>query len=60
MSPNYPSLYQINTRGMAYWSFITAGLRHAPWMTYLILSLIGSVREMGFDWIWLLSVWYDR
>ena len=51
----YPSLYQINTR---------------VWMTQLACSLgrpatlddipdadLDRIAEMGFDWIWLLSVW---
>lgn len=54
-SPRYPSLYQINTR---------------VWMTELSRSLgrpvtlddipddqLDRLARMGFDWIWLLSVW---
>jgi hypothetical protein len=53
--PSYPSLYQINTR---------------VWMTELSRSLgrratlddvpdrdIDQLAQMGFDWVWLLSVW---
>ena len=53
--PRYPSLYQINTR---------------VWLTELGLSLgrpatlddipdaeLDRVAGMGFDWVWLLSVW---
>ena len=54
-SPRYPSLYQINTR---------------VWLTDLSRSLgriatlddipdvdLDHLAEMGFDWVWLLSVW---
>src|SRR5262245_13994445 len=53
--PLYPSLYQINTRG---------------WLTELGRALgrplalddipdaeLDRVAEMGFDWVWFLSVW---
>ena len=55
MRPKYPSLYQINTR---------------VWLTELSLNLdrratlddipdteLDRLAEMGFDWIWFLSVW---
>ncbi len=55
MRPKYPSLYQINTR---------------VWLTELSLNLgrratlddipdteLDHLAEMGFDWIWFLSVW---
>jgi len=54
-TPRYPSLYQINTR---------------VWLTEICLRLgrratlddipdaeLDRVAEMGFDWVWLLSVW---
>jgi glycosidase len=54
-TPRYPSLYQINTR---------------PWLTGLSRKLgqtvtlddipnaeLDRLAEMGFDWVWLLSVW---
>src|SRR4029453_13032894 len=54
-TPRYPSLYQVNTR---------------VWLTELSLSLgrhatlddipdaeLDRLAGMGFDWVWLLSVW---
>ena len=54
-NPRYPSLYQINTR---------------VWLTALSLELgrkatlddipdkaLQQLKELGFDWLWLLSVW---
>lgn len=54
-APRYPSLYQINTR---------------PWLTRLSRALgrgatlddvpdaeLDRLAEIGFDWVWLLSVW---
>ena len=53
--PKYPSLYQVNTR---------------VWLTELSLDLdrsatlddipdieLDRLAELGFDWIWFLSVW---
>ena len=54
-SPNYPSLYQINTR--VWLTDLSQKLgRHATLDDVSDLDL-DRLAEMGFDWIWLLSVW---
>ncbi len=53
--PRYPSLYQINTRvWLTELSRSSGGARR--WMTFPTRSC-DRLAEMGFDWIWFLSVW---
>jgi glycosidase len=55
MDPNYPSLYQINTR--VWLTEISQNLgRHATLDDITDIEL-DQLAEMGFDWIWFLSVW---
>jgi len=53
--PNYPSLYQINTR--VWLTEISQNLgRHAT-LDDIAAFELDRLSEMGFDWIWFLSVW---
>src|SRR5262245_10017200 len=55
MSGRYPSLYQINTR---VWLTELSRLLHRPATLNDIPEVdLDRLAEMGFDWIWLLSVW---
>src|SRR3954462_12604881 len=54
-SPRYPSLYQINTR-----VWLTELSRRAGkclTLDDIPNAELDRLAEMGFDWIWLLSVW---
>ena len=53
--PLYPSLYQINTR---VWlnEFSRSIGRHAT-LDDIPDAELDRIRELGFDWVWLLSVW---
>lgn len=53
--PIYPSLYQINTRVLL--TELTARLGHSATLDYIPDSLLDEWAQLGFDWIWLLSVW---
>ena len=54
-NPNYPSLYQINTR--VWLTELSQNLgRHATLDDIPDIEL-DRLAEMGFDWIWFLSVW---
>jgi glycosidase len=53
--PNYPSLYQINTR--VWLTEISQNLgRHAT-LDDISDAELDRLAELGFDWIWFLSVW---
>jgi hypothetical protein len=53
--PRYPSLYQINTRVWLERRSREAGKRIT--LADIDDATIDGFAEMGFDWIWLLSVW---
>jgi len=56
MTPNYPSLYQINTR---VWLIdLTRKLGRPATLDDIPDAELDMLAEMGFDWIWFLSVWY--
>jgi alpha amylase-like protein len=55
MTHSYPSLYQINTR--VWLTELSAALGRAATLDDISDSDLGSFAEMGFDWVWLLSVW---
>ena len=57
MSPNYPSLYQINTR--VWLTEISQCLKRKATLDDIPDSELDELAETGFDWIWFLSVWYD-
>lgn len=53
--PNYPSLYQINTR--VWLTELSQDLgRHAT-LDDIPDQALDCLTEMGFDWLWFLSVW---
>jgi Alpha amylase, catalytic domain len=54
-SPRYPSLYQINTR--VWLTGLSRRLGKPVTLDDIPDSELDSLAAMGFDWIWLLSVW---
>jgi len=54
-NPTYPSLYQINTR--VWLTGLTQELGRPATLDDIPESELTHLAEMGFDWIWLLSVW---
>ena len=55
MSPNYPSLYQINTR--VWLTELSRNLNRPVTLDDIPDAELDLLAEMGFDWIWFLSVW---
>jgi hypothetical protein len=55
MTPRYPSLYQINTR--VWLTELSRGLGRPATLDDIPDDELDRLAEMGFDWIWLLSVW---
>ncbi len=53
--PLYPSLYQINTR--VWLSEVSRALGRATTLADIPDSALDRVADLGFDWVWLLSVW---
>lgn len=53
--PRYPSLYQINTR--VWLTELSRKLGRAATLDDIPDTELDLLAEMGFDWIWLLSVW---
>ena len=51
----YPSLYQINTR--VWMTELARGLRRPATLDDIPDSELDRLAGLGFDWIWLLSVW---
>jgi hypothetical protein len=54
-NPIYPSLYQINTR--VWLTDLSAELGSRAGLDDIPDSELDRLADMGFDWIWLLSVW---
>src|SRR5678815_869447 len=54
-NPTYPSLYQINTR--VWLTELTRHLGRPATLDDLPDSELDQFVSLGFDWIWLLSVW---
>lgn len=54
-SPRYPSLYQINTR--VWLTEISRTLGRRATLDDIPDAELDRLKEMGFDWIWFLSVW---
>lgn len=54
-SPIYPSLYQINTR--VWLTALSRIIGHKATLDDIPDSELDKLAEMGFDWIWFLSVW---
>ena len=56
MSPlRYPSLYQINTR--VWLTELSRGLGRPATLDDIPDAELDRLAEMGFDWVWFLSVW---
>jgi hypothetical protein len=53
--PTYPSLYQINTR--VHLNALSRTLGRPATLDDISDGELDRLAEMGFDWIWLLSVW---
>jgi glycosidase len=53
--PRYPLLYQINTR--VWLTDLSQGLGRAATLDDVPDAEVDRLAAMGFDWIWLLSVW---
>ena len=54
-TPRYPSLYQINTR--VWLTELSRQLGRPATLDDIPDAELDRLAEMGFDWIWLLSVW---
>ena len=54
-APRYPSLYQINTR--AWLTELSRTLGRAVTLDDISDAELDRLADLGFDWIWLLSVW---
>ena len=54
-NPNYPSLYQINTRVLL--TELSQNLSRRATLDDIPDIELDRLAEMGFDWIWFLSVW---
>jgi hypothetical protein len=55
MYPVYPSLYQINTRVLL--TELSDNLKRKATLDDVPDSELDHLAEMGFDWLWFLSVW---
>ncbi len=53
--PKYPALYQINTR--VWLTELSRGLKRRATLDDIPDTDLDRLAELGFDWIWLLSVW---
>jgi len=53
--PRYPSLYQVNTR--VWLTRLSQALGRAATLDDIPDAELDRLAAMGFDWIWLLSVW---
>jgi hypothetical protein len=54
-TPHYPSLYQINTR--VWLTELSRKLGRPATLDDIPDTELDSLAKMGFDWVWLLSVW---
>ncbi len=54
-TPRYPALYQLNTR--VYLTELSGKLGRAATLDDFPDAELDRLAEMGFDWVWLLSVW---
>jgi hypothetical protein len=55
LNPNYPSLYQINTR--VWLTDISHDLGRNATLDDIPDAELDKLAGMGFDWVWFLSVW---
>ena len=56
MQPLYPSLYQLNTR--VWLTELSRSLGRRATLDDIPDTEIDRFAEMGFDWVWFLSVWH--
>src|SRR6476660_1417433 len=54
-NPRYPSLYQINTR--VWLTELSGALGKRATLDDIPDAELDRIAEMGFDWVWFLSVW---
>ena len=54
-NPRYPSLYQINTR--VWLTELSRALGKRATLDDIPDAELDRIAEMGFDWVWFLSVW---
>ena len=54
-NPRYPSLYQINTR--VWLTALSGELGRRATLDDIPEKALVQLRELGFDWLWFLSVW---
>src|SRR6187402_613310 len=54
-TPRYPSLYQINTR--VWLTDLSRSLGRKATLDDIPNAELDRIAGMGFDWVWLLSVW---
>src|SRR5262249_45278832 len=54
-TPQYPSLYQINTR--VWLTELSRTLGRRATLEDIPDAELDCLAELGFDWVWLLSVW---
>lgn len=54
-APRYPSLYQVNTR--VWLTELSQALRRPATLDDIPDAELDRLAEMGFDWVWFLSVW---
>jgi glycosidase len=54
-SPRYPSLYQVNTR--VWLTQLSRRLGRGATLDDIPDAELDDIAELGFDWVWLLSVW---
>jgi hypothetical protein len=54
-NPRYPSLYQINTR--VWLTKLSRALGKRATLDDIPDAELDRIAEMGFDWVWFLSVW---
>src|SRR5215470_1927321 len=55
MTARYPSLFQINTR--VWLTDLSGGLDRAATLDDISDTELDRLARLGFDWIWMLSVW---
>lgn len=53
--PKYPSLYQVNTR--VWLTALSSELGRSATLDDIPDHALNELKDMGFDWIWFLSVW---
>ena len=56
--PRYPSLYQVNTR--VWLTQLSRELGRPATLDDVPDEALDRFASLGFDWIWLLSVWQTR